>query len=806
MTLDGIILVVAIVGFIIFFVFFSVLNRKWPTYPIYTIFSSFVLAFLVSIILSWMLIPTFSFSLIAIFLYILLVGVYIFAIYINIDSSLHVRVLQEIAKIGSKGLTFKDLLSIYNKEIILKKRIAWLVNCGEIGLEGNKFYMRRRYSLLLIREKFLVLLSKLYGGKEFSILLFLILLGALLVRLSGINFGLPNMHFIDEGHLIYWAFYSGSHALQPPYYLYAPLIPMILLVEFSIFYIGGYFFGIFSNPSQFFISYLSDPTIFFLIGRITMAIAGVATVWLLFNVGRKFFNERIGMLACFFLAFTFLHVKESHYIKQDILLGFFVLAVFYFALKLLQKGSINPAPFFRGVLTHAKKNMTLTHAASRGVFKRCWIKDYLLGGVMFGLAMGTKYQAILMLPVILLAHVLNKTYANNYRSSLSRTARTSRFSASWRITRRIRDFIIDLRGLLLLGGISFLTFCLIHPYFILEPSVTLLKTLANASGTLVIYPEHLQGKPVWWWFMFEHIPDGIGYPLFISSIIGFAVSFWRAKSKKSYLFIPFLPILFFVAIDRLTQLHFARYSVMLLPFFMLAAAIFLDSVAEKTMKPKAFLVVLAIILVFPTMFRTIQFDSLLAKPDTRTLAKAWFERTIPVGSKVLVESTIKPEYPSILNVALNLDEKSINKRIKDAVKRGLEASYLKSLVKANKNKIGYTIVATTQVGGKVDIFTDEFTYLKNIDYYIDSGVEYIVLTSWIQEKMKPEFAKSLYKNYQLIKEFRPTYEFVTDPHLIKMDYEALDKVDIFRNNVVFGPVIKVYKIRNPNFEIRNKLE
>jgi len=174
--------------------------------------------------------------------------------------------------------------------------------------------------------------------KTTNILLFFILTGALLVRLWGINFGLPHIYFGDEGYLIYWAFYSGSHALRPPYYLYAPLIPMILLVEFTSYYLGGYILGVFSSTSGFYISHLADPTILYLIGRVTMAIAGVATVWLVFTVGKTFFSQRIGFLAAFFLAFSFLHVKESHYIKQDVLMGFFVLVSFYFALKILQKG------------------------------------------------------------------------------------------------------------------------------------------------------------------------------------------------------------------------------------------------------------------------------------------------------------------------------------------------------------------------------------------------------------------------------------------------------------------------------------
>src|SRR3989344_4199437 len=113
-----------------------------------------------------------------------------------------------------------------------------------------------------------------------KLLLSFILLGALIVRLWGINYSLPDHYFADEWYFIYWAFYSGSHALRPVYYLYAPLVPMILLSEFSIYYVVGHLLGIFSTPENFFIAYLSDPRVLTIMGRITMTLFGVATVWL----------------------------------------------------------------------------------------------------------------------------------------------------------------------------------------------------------------------------------------------------------------------------------------------------------------------------------------------------------------------------------------------------------------------------------------------------------------------------------------------------------------------------------------------
>ena len=61
--------------------------------------------------------------------------------------------------------------------------------------------------------------------------------------------------------------------------------------------------------------------------------------------------------------------------------------------------------------------------------------------------------------------------------------------------------------------------------------------------------------------------------------------------------------------------------------------------------------------------------------------------------------------------------------------------------------------------------------------------------------MRQEFEKSLYAHYRLIKEFEPTYRFSTDPHLVRVDYAAIDKVDVFRKDVIFGPVISIYQLK-----------
>ncbi|MBI3396884.1 glycosyltransferase family 39 protein, partial [Candidatus Woesebacteria bacterium] len=572
---------------------------------------------------------------------------------------------------------------------------------------------------------------------KYLFLIILILLGALLVRLWGIGFGLPQIQIIDESGNVYFAFYTAANGLRPLRYFYGPLIPYILVLEYGVYFVLGKLAGFFSTPTNFFISYLSNPTPFLIIGRVTMAIAGVISVWLMWRIGTKFFSKRVGLISAFFLAFTFLHVRESHYIKEDVLAGLFVLATFYECLVIL-------------------KNRSLKH--------------YVLSGIFFALALAAKYPAGLILPVVLIAHFIA-------------------------VRRKL-----GLKELLIFAISSALTFFITNPYFAIEFKESLIKTIVESGINRIVYPEYLQGKPVWLWFASVHIPQGIGIPLFIASAVGFLLIIVKAKTKKEYVLIPIMPFLFFTTIDLWSKYHFARYSVMILPFFALSAAILLDKTGERIkdkQKRTLFLLFASLFLIAQSFLRVLKFDRIITSPDTRAISAKWVESNIPQGAKILVESTIKPEYPSQLGTPLVLAEKGIDRRIEDSRKVGYPATYLTSLKIANQGKIGFDIISTPRIDLKDNIITGEQSFLESAKYYQDIKAEYLILSSWaIEPGIKKDFKETILDYYKPIAQFRSKPELRSDPLWVDIDYENLDKINIFDRSLVFGPVINIYQLKS----------
>ncbi len=102
------------------------------------------------------------------------------------------------------------------------------------------------------------------------------------------------------------------------------------------------------------------------VGRVLSALFDVATVALIFELGRVMFNRRVGLLAAALLGLTVLNIQHSHFFGSETFLAFFVTAVIYFSIR-------------------------ITKSPSR------W--NYVGAGLAYGLALATKLNAIPVLGI-----------------------------------------------------------------------------------------------------------------------------------------------------------------------------------------------------------------------------------------------------------------------------------------------------------------------------------------------------------------------------------------------------------------------
>ncbi len=99
-----------------------------------------------------------------------------------------------------------------------------------------------------------------------TILAFIIIAAALL-RLWGINFGLPYLFHQDEPIVVNHALAYGTGDLNPHFFVIPPLASYILFFFYSAYFVLLKISGVIADAGSFAVSFFKDPTPFYLIGR-----------------------------------------------------------------------------------------------------------------------------------------------------------------------------------------------------------------------------------------------------------------------------------------------------------------------------------------------------------------------------------------------------------------------------------------------------------------------------------------------------------------------------------------------------------
>ena len=69
-------------------------------------------------------------------------------------------------------------------------------------------------------------------------------------------------------------------------------------------------------------------------GRILSALADIASVGMIYIIGRRLFSTRIGLLAAFFMASSAINVQSSHFYRPETFSALFCLFVFWALIRL----------------------------------------------------------------------------------------------------------------------------------------------------------------------------------------------------------------------------------------------------------------------------------------------------------------------------------------------------------------------------------------------------------------------------------------------------------------------------------------
>jgi len=345
--------------------------------------------------------------------------------------------------------------------------------------------------------------------------IFFILLAALVLRIRGFDLLLPYFESgPDERFIIEPAlnilktgdgnphfFWYGSFPIYWTTLLYGLVLGVRCWVSGGINTIGECInnFGVYDQGF-----------LLFYLGRISSLIFGLGTISLVYLLGKKLWDKSTGYLAAWFLAISPLHIYFSQVFKVEISLVFWILLALYFSLKIYQGGTF---------------------------------KDYLWTGIASGLALGTKYNFIVLFPFLILL----------FRSGIS-------------LRQRLKMGFLTLY-------IAFFTFIITCPYILIDfPHFYSGIKLFFTHPGLFIYGnvKTSSALPLWFYRLIFLFPFYFNPLIFVISFGGMA-KLIRSDRFRGMIFLSF-PAAYFIFSSIFSPYLVPQYQFPLFPFVALAGA------------------------------------------------------------------------------------------------------------------------------------------------------------------------------------------------------------------------------------------
>jgi Dolichyl-phosphate-mannose-protein mannosyltransferase len=547
-----------------------------------------------------------------------------------------------------------------------------------------------------------------------SIILSVILILAMSVRLLGINFGLPYVFYPDEALIVNHAMAFGTGDLNPHYFVYPSLYMYLLFVVYGITYVAGRLLGFFGSPNDFIHLFFTDATIFYLPGRLIAAFSGVATVWMVYKLGRRAYSLQVGLISAAMLSFSVQHVYFSHFIKTHVPAGLLVVVVLYLAWSIYDG-------------------------------QNSW-RRYILAGAAAGLAASTIYHAGFVLVSIGVAHLLH----SKQRAAFG-----------------LPNLKLAGAALSCFGG-----FVITTPYSVLDWP-TFFSDLTSTAA-LVYYGEHwVRGV----FFPFTSLLSAFGQPLGAVVLLGLGYALIRHRPPDLILASQPLFVGLFLMLFSVKERHhmlIAMPALSLLAASLVADAIKWLVRSNIRLQQAAAAVTTGLLVIMPAG-HSFERSYRLSLPETRILSKTWVEENIPLGSKIVMDSgkyyleAYGPPLPpsrwtleQLVNRGKAANSGNIARR--EGARRVAysgEAAYFKHKLDVLRDQPGYDIIRILHGVGSPDVLS--------LKQYVDQGVQYAIVSSYAAAapgySKRKDFYESLRERATLVKEFRPS-EKIAGPTLL----------------------------------------
>ena len=341
--------------------------------------------------------------------------------------------------------------------------------------------------------------------------------------------------------------------------------------------------------------YTTDPTSVFVVARVVTAVLGTASVALLYLTGRRLWGRNAGLIAAAILASAFLPVFYSHL-------------------------ALNDVPTLAPV--------TLSLYGIAGVLRRGRTRDYAIAGVGIGLAAATKYTGGITL-LCLLGATASDAAGGSPRAAGRRLA---------------------IAALLALAA-----FALANPYSLLDPSSFFSGIAQQASAAAGQDPVKLGTRGSGITYYLWTFTWGLGWVPTLAALAGTLLLAARRRVGALLVLLP--ACVFFIIFMGDQQRFFGRWLLPILPIVALLAAYGTVELARWLSRSRGLPVAVtgalaAVLLLGQSVVADVHNDSVLSRPDTGNLLRAWMVGHVPAGSRIVIEPLVPDNWAMDIGASL----------------------------------------------------------------------------------------------------------------------------------------------------------
>lgn len=484
---------------------------------------------------------------------------------------------------------------------------------------------------------------------------------AIVVRLWGTWYGLPFSYHKDEYHEVMRALSLGAGSFDLDRTTKGGFY-FVLFFEYGIYYVVLKLSGAVASPLEFAQNFARDPTAFYLMGRMTAVVAGSFTVLLAFLLARRAYSVAAGVLAAIFLAINALHIDLSRVIGVDVPMTMLVACSLLFAWRVAEYGRTS---------------------------------DYLLASLFAALATTTKLPGVIVLVPLLMAH----SYA------------IQRESGGIRAWLSKRDFWFA-------AAVFLVVLVATNPGILFKSGyLSLFTETAGGNGKEGVDAEtayFVRERPNLYLYYLFVVRDSMGWPLFILGLASLAFALLR-RTPLDLMLVVFA-LINYLAISSTTSdvLYYPRYALPIIFVFAVLAGRFLDETIGFASRWRSLVTIGALMLCAgPPIAQAMVTMNALARPDTRTLAAEWFEKNVPTGSHVLIESG-----------KITADRATVP--LRDSV-AALERRIAHWRLVEPKQARYLELKLATHQGGGFNLELADLDEIASIEEYSQRGIEYFVV-------------------------------------------------------------------------------